>query len=333
MRKVVIQMSNLYRNQELYNKDLKFKFLKESTSCENIEEQKKGTVIFYKYVFQISSTTEDKLNKDIYDFKDHELRSLLNSYKNGSITSAQSVKSVLKQYLDYCVHNGYIEVNLLQDLSGYDDLIQFVDKTAQEQKYISREQFEELIIKSINFQDKFSIAMPWYGFKGEKNCEIINLKVSDVNEAETTIYIENRNKIYKIDDYLMNIIIGAIKEDEYKKLLLIEDSKSHNNINCKIYPNDYVMRVSGKQVNEPAKQINVISRLNRIREDFGNEYLTTTSILNSGMLEELKKVYAKKGELEKKDWVDIGERYGYKEVYWSKNKQKFKDLIVEKKED
>ena len=66
-------MSNLYLSQEIYNEEHKNKFLKE------YEVGNKKTSVFYRYIFQRAFKTETQLDKDIYDFNDEELYSLIRS--------------------------------------------------------------------------------------------------------------------------------------------------------------------------------------------------------------------------------------------------------------
>lgn len=322
-------MSNKYLSQELYNEEFKNGFLDAYKSSKTKGDDEKKTSTSYRYIFQKSFTTESQLGKDIYDFNDAELNTLLHSYNNGSVYVVSSTVSILRQYLDYCVSKGYIRVNLLQDLSGYDDFEKFVDKNTQQNKYISREEFERIIDDCINAQDAYPIAMAYYGFKGEDCCEITNLKTEHVNRIESSIYIENRNKTFDIDEFLMNIIIDAIEETEYKKNLT-DGATAPKTDSFVIFPNDYVMRVANCEDNSPAKGSNIGARLKRVKTYTGNAYITITSIWYSGMLDKAREMYAEKGEMNKEDWIQIGEMYGVAAEYWSKTRQRFESMLTAK---
>jgi hypothetical protein len=312
---------NKFLSQTLYNEDLKNKFLNEYGT---------GTTIFYKYVFQISHATETQLDKDIYEFNDQQLRSLIGSYKNGSLTAVQSVVSVLKKYLDFCVNHGYIRINLLQDLSGYNDYIEFVDKTAQKNKYISKAELENIVGHCSNYQDAIIPVLMFYGIKGEDCSEAINLKHTHINKMENKIYIEGRDQWIDVDDFCMDILINAMEETQYNK------SNGDENVTMKsriynIYPTDYVLKVAARDNgNEPIKPINLTSRLNRIKELWGNPYLTLTSIWYSGMLEMAKNIQKEKNitELEKEDYIKINERFGFSAGYWHVSKQRLQEMLM-----
>ena len=338
---MVSKMSNLYLSQELYNEEFKEQFLEmyrsdnnDDNAVQDEEKKEKKTHIAYRYVFQRSYKTEQKLKKDVYDFNDKELYSLIRSYKNGSHAAVQSTISVLKKYLDYCVERGFIRVNLLQDLSGYDDYQQFVDQVTTEQKYIDREQFEQMIAECLNYQDAFPLAMCFYGFRGEGCCEIVNLKVTDVDVENKKIFISSRNESYDIDDYLLNIIINTTKEDEYTKKLTDAKTVLKSDAN-KIYPNDYVMRIGSSMDNEPVSSINVTARLNRVKEYAGKRFqrLTPKSIWESGLLDKAKSILEQKGDVEKEDWIALGKLYGYEALYWSKYRQKLTPFLTKKISD
>jgi len=309
---------NKFLSQVLYNEELKNKFLDEYKRPNKVVQ----TLIFYRYIFQIAYATEQQLEKDIYDFNDKELRSLIGSYKNGSLTAVQSVISVLKKYLDFCVSKGYIRTNLLQDISGHDDYMQFVDKNVQKNKYITMEELEHMVSSCMNYQDAIIPAMLFYGFKGEDCSEIVNLKNEHVNKTENKIYIEGRDQWFNIDDFLMDIIINAMDEREYNKSNG-DDTVTMKSRYYNIHQTDYVLRVAARDNgNEPIKPINLTSRINRIKTFFGNSYLTITSIWYSGMLDMAKDIKAEKGVVEKEDWININIRFGFDASYWSVTKQR-----------
>lgn len=311
-------MGNQYLSQILFNEKLKNEFIESYMLNTN-----NNTAVLYKYIFQKSYEKETQLNKDIYKFNDEELRNLILSYENGSEDAVATNVSVLRRYLDFCIEKEYINLNLLQDFSSK-TYSMFVDKTAQHRKIIDREQFEKMVAYCENYQDKYVIAMPFYGFSGEEYCEITNLKISDVHFQSNTIHIKNRNKDYNIDDYLMNIISGAINEKEYKNLNNVRISQLHEN--------DYVARVIYKNANDPIDKSLVVSRFMRARKNIGNPFLTLTSLKNSGMIDSLKGILADKKELTREDWIEVGEVYGYDEKFVSKNKRRFESFLLKHEE-
>jgi hypothetical protein len=68
--------------------------------------------------------------------------------------------------------------------------MQFVDKTVQKNKYITRAELEDMIGHCANYQDAIIPAMLFYGFKGEDYSEIVNLKNEHVKKFENKIFIE-----------------------------------------------------------------------------------------------------------------------------------------------
>lgn len=314
---------NKYLSQVLYNEEHKNKFLSEY----NRNDKVVTTTIFYKYIFQISYVTETQLGKDIYDFNDKELRALISSYRNGTVAIVASIISVLKKYLDFCVNKGYIRVNLLQDISGYEDYMQFVDKNVQKNKYITREELENIIGHCANYQDAIVPALVFYGFKGEDYSEIVNLKHEHVDRIENKVYIEGRDQWFEVDEFLIELLVNAMDELVYDKANGDSDIQMKSRY-YNIYPTDYVLKVAARDNgNTPIKAINLTARLNRIKMFWGNPYLTLTSIWYSGMLDMAKKIKEEKNEVEKEDWININERFGFNAVYWTVTKQRLLPLM------
>jgi hypothetical protein len=111
----------------------------------------------------------------------------------------------------------------------------------------------------------------------------------------------------------------------------------------KIYPTDYVLKISARDNgNEPIKPINLTARLSRIKDFWGNPYLTLTSIWYSGMLDMAKTILEEKKArhesqntimkqiiLEKEDWIKIHERFGCGAIYWHLTRQRLEGMLYE----
>ena len=314
---------NKYLPDVLFNQELKERF---------IDLQKNaGTKTFYRYVFQKSYNTEMALNKDIYQFNDQEINILRHSYENGSMGAAQSIRSVLRQYLQFCVDNEYIRINLLQDTFGCEELTPFINQHTQNKRIISRKEMEEICGYCENAQDAYVIVAPFEGLKGKWNSEIINLQEKDIdwtkNELTLTTYEGDSRKII-VSDFFMDIIEKALKETVYIK----NNGETASNIISKtfpIYKTPYVMRPSARQCLGAVDQVNVLARLRKIRTFWGNPYLTTQSLYQSGMIDMAKKIKESNNgfELSKEDWECIAKQYGYNAKYWAKVKEKCEKML------
>ena len=294
-----------------------------------------NTKDFYLYIFVKSYETENQLGKDICSFNNSELDSLIKSYNNESVHSVYTIVSVLRKYIEFCDKEGYVTTNMnyLNSVGGYKDMFQYVSITANKHKYISQHDLTELIALCINAQDAVIFALLFNGVKGEACEEIVNLKLIDCNFKKNELTLTKNDGTTRkiiVSNQTMTLIKDANKETEYMKNNgEVAGLGLKTNI-YKIIPNEYILRISARADNGAIKPFNIISRLNRVKECYGNPYLTVTNIWMSGMINKaIQIVETKLGEatlqtiktLTKADYVKINIDFGYSEVYWYKTRQ------------
>lgn len=74
---------------------------------------------------------------------------------------------------------------------------------------------------------------------------------------------------------------------------------------------DYVFRIpSRNKIDIFSPQI-INSRIHRIQDWVGNQYLTISSLYMSGMITALKNIYEIKGELDFEDYVSVADQFDY----------------------
>jgi len=155
----------------------------------------KNTKDFYMYIFVKSFETESQLNKDICEFTSGELDSLIKAYNNESVHSVYTIVSILRQYIDFCVQEGFLTTNMnyLNSIGGYKDMSKYVNITATNQKYINEIDLNEITNLCLNAQDAVIFMMLFEGVKGEACEEIVNLKISDCNLIDNKLTLTKNN--------------------------------------------------------------------------------------------------------------------------------------------
>jgi len=314
--------NNQFLSEIMYNSEFKERFL---------QRYKDNTSRFYKYIFLKSYKTENDLKKDIYDFDNIELDSLIKEYNNASIQSVQSVVSVLKQYLDFCIDQGFININYLQGIGTKEDFMRYLDVNAQNKKIITKLDLEDICNRCENPQDAICFALPFYGIKGEKCEEIINLKVTDCDFNNNKLLLtSNQGELRYVEnlpDFLMELLKDAIEKKEYVK----NNGEESVNMKAKTYNikvTPYVFRISARENSEDqAKFFNVTSRINRIKLWYGNPYITITNLWISGMIDMAKKIKEEKGELIIDDYIEINKYYNYPHEYVYKTRARVEQYL------
>jgi integrase len=303
-----------------YNENLKKRFL---------EEKPTQTQNFYGYVLSKACNMEELLQKDIHDFTLNELITLRQSYNNRSFTVVLSIKSVLTQYIDFCIEQGYVKskINYLKGVGGKEDIIKYVDNIAKNKKFISEEELYEIENLCYNAQDAVIFNLLFNGVKGENSEELINLKILDCDFTNNTLILTKMNgdsRTIKVSDRTMELIKDAINQDKYFKNNGEECAAKAQTWN--IIETEYVVRTAGKTADK-AKPSNIISRINKIKTFWGNPYLTVTSIWYSGMLNYANKIKEDKGELFREDYENINKVFSYDPRYWYLTKVRLSEYL------
>jgi len=302
----------------LYNQNIKIRFL---------NEIRDGTKNFYEYVLSKAEKTEIILKKDVFEFNTTELDSLIKSYKNKSIQTVQSTVAVLKKYIDWAIKEGFVfsGINFLQPLECK-DLYKYVNLIARDMRYVTREELLDIVDSCNNRQDSVPFALLFEGAKGENLEELRNLKVSDCNFKTNELILtkdsgEKRSLI--VSNRTMELINDAISEKEYYK-----NNGAETTAKSTMFPiteTEYVLRISGRNEVSTIKPASINARICRIGKWNGNDFITSTTIWFSGMIDMAKEIKNKNGKLVKNDYLEINRRFGYDEGYWFQTKVRVND--------
>jgi len=302
---------------------------------------KKGTRKFYSYVLKRADLYEKQIGVSVFDFNMEERDDLLTvQFKNKSQWAFQTVRSPLKNYVDYCMFKNFTTRNEnIFELILPSSYNKYVNPQAVENSYIPKPRVRELEELLINEQDKLFIELLSWGARGrtEKGNtleELINLKVSDVDFERNTIKLSKNNitkkRVLYVDDFTTDLVKKTINKRFYVFNNGLKSKKNDEGIYEKtekgfqINETDYVFRVPGKNKYGQIDHQLIANRIQRIQKWTNTPYLNISSLYFSSMIDEAKKRKAKKGELTRQDYVDINEAFSYGEngdIYLNKVKE------------
>ncbi len=284
---------------------LKKRFLEQYP--EETQETMKYT-IFGKAV----TTLEERFGKDLCLFNIEELKILLGEFNAGSVPALTCRLSVINKYLDFANSEGFIPsgINYATNID-YSELEQYINKFRVENKYISKEELNEILYGVCrNDQDAAFIALLWEGVKGERMAELINLKVDDVDFENNILSLTDKDgskRQIKVSNETLKFIKGAIKEEEYE---VYYNTVNYAATKRNLITTDYVFRKSSNRNNtEKIGYQTLHDRFKEIKTIYGNPFLTITSIWESGMYNMAYKIKKEKGKLEKEDYIKIFKKY------------------------
>jgi hypothetical protein len=296
----------------MFNKELKERFL--SGYIDN-------TARMYRYALTKAESMEIQLNKDIYDFTSEERDMLLYSYSNRSLDTVNVMKSSLSRYVAFCVAEGYVKdkINYFETIGGK-DLDKYIDKSALESKYITIEQLLDMSNVCINLQDLLPFLLAFHGILGSAASEIINLKTDSLKDGN--VILEDR--LVKIDERVYDLIEKAIEDEIYYVGNGDTDARATSRV---INQTEYVVRPAGETKFGTLIYSSLLQRVGRVKEYYGNPYLTLKNVWFSGMLHDLREFQNKDGELTKEHWASVCKKFGYGEDNVFQLKQKIGKFI------
>lgn len=319
----------------LYNAQLKESF---------IEQYNENTQKMYKYVLCKTAETEELLDKDLCLFSYNELDQLFMGLEATSLPSVYTHVCIIKRYIDYCLIQGDIVPSGINYASRFlgDDLKRYISVSAITQKYITYNDLMNINNLTVNAQDVIPFFLLFYGVKGEKFEEIVNLKITDCDRENGNLTLTRNNgeqRIINVPDLVFEIIQEAVNQTEYQKSNgEMEEKHAELYINNKsmappiatIYPTKYVVRTIGRKKLSGVSPIIINSRVAKVSHWNGYDYLNPTNVWLSGMIH-FTKEYVKENNLEEltvDDWEMINKRFGY-----SKNSRQYASVTKNKIEE
>lgn len=284
----------------LYNEEVKNRYLQ---TYDN-----EGTQNTIRHIFTKSATTEETLQKDLYNFS---LEDLIDVFKNINALTKSVVMSAgrfIKSYISWCIKNGYRDDNL-NPLTGIENdwYAQWVNKNLK--IHYSYNEFIELVEDPIllNAQDQACLFLLFEGVKGESFLELRSLKYENINFDENEIFINDREYSIKVSDQCLHYLQKAYEQKtyytfhngDYKEKELLESPYLFKNVKA------------GRT--EPGNMVSMAvfyNRLNSIKTDLLElEYLTPNGLSQSGQIKMSVDLYQEYGKLEYEQFEVIGRKY------------------------
>ena len=159
---------------------------------------------WWERVFEKSYGFENIRQKDLYSFTVSEILEFYKFLDIGTITPLIVYNSNLIKYAQWALNE-----NLITDgQNHFDELINeslytCINKSKINASILSHEQFMELIHTKIkNEQDKYVFFCLYEGIKGKDYQEIIDLKLSDIDEKNSVAHLSTGREVYVSQDFI-----------------------------------------------------------------------------------------------------------------------------------
>ena len=173
---------------------------------------------------------EKLLNKDLMNFTAEEVESLLLNANGISKGYKSSLYSFINSYCEWCIDNGYININPLSSISA-SEVIEVNIKQLMK-GYLGLNQFYNALRlleskSTILSSTLLALLLARNGILGKKMCDLINLEEQDIDlkNGFVNIYCKTNNH----EDYglqLTSLPLIPEFEDWYNKLIAIKSYDS-----------------------------------------------------------------------------------------------------------
>lgn len=310
--------------RESYNKSIKEQFI-------NLHPEESRDS--YKYaLLKSAELAEFQLDKDLYNFNDEELDTLLGGLGASSYQSILSYASYFKKYIDWAINKDmvYTNINLLRQpkFSG-EELKKYIAKGYLENKYITKDDFDMILdVFCLNDQDRALYILPWNGALGSMSSELCNLKETDIDSKNKLLHLkddENNKRTIEVDARTIDILLGACSETTYEVYGEATNGRSNDR---KLVDTEYVIKKTATMHDTNKMTYAGISRrLNTIATAVRNEYLTPSNIWWSGLFYFTQKLKDERGKLTDEDYDKIIDRFG------TSKKERYRFTLIKKIED
>jgi hypothetical protein len=318
----------------MYNEEVKNRFLNEYDN--------EGTQATIKSIFTKTASTENTLNKDLYNFSLDDISNVFPNLEPKVPSTAHSKGRFIRLYISWAIKNGYRDDNL-NPLNGIekDFFAKFVDKT-KKIHFNYDELFEpvEGIIDNLrNAQDQAFVSLMFEGVMGQSFVELQLLHYNHINWNTNEIQIHDDNgynRTITVSNQVMKYVENAYKQTNYYTYVPAEDEFNERELMRTnfIFRNTKSPRVKEGEI--PVSQAVFYNRMKNIKAEADLDFITPNGIKQSGMIFESVKLIKEKiarGEEAKinyKDvWKPVGEKFNYAtfentndEIYFNSNLMK-----------
>lgn len=337
---------------QLYNKEVKLTYLRDC--IEDIDTR----VSYCVYLIQ-TAVMENRLGKDLYEFSREDILDLFSSNYTSSHTALRTFYSVGKSYSKWATSRGFnkTQINSFDLVKFKEHILPMLNVKGLTKEIIDEEQLWtiiDLLKGKKNNQDLVCAMLPFYGVRGNKNEDIINLKKNDIDEEGNKIKVRNiddeGNELVRevlLPERAMNLLIEAANETTYKK------PGKNTDVDYPLVDSSFIIRPldsSKSKSSEFMTSTGIAARTKKmfvafaeelkeeknvvIREIFKNvnvEKISINNVYNSGKIHVLKQIESEKGaELDFNDYKEVNRLFGSSDTNYDNIKVLYEIYIGKK---
>jgi integrase len=269
----------------MYNPKQKEWYMKDS----NYEET---TVELLEKIFNSTEFEENNVfEKDVCYFNQLEVTDLLKSLNSKSRLRLQNICVYLKKYYDWCYRKNIVQnIDNPFDRTITDIIIDdIIPKEDISDKYFNEETLLEYKDKVKDPMNKFILYAIYSSIKGDEYCDLVNLKMSDLDEKNKTVTTIS-GRIVEVNDLFIQLMKDADRQTHYYPNGEIPETNFDNNR----YPDSPYVIKTCRATPDPVKYQIVANRLKVIKNQTENEFMSVNILYKNGLVNYIQKKFALK---------------------------------------
>jgi integrase len=170
---------------------------------------------WWERLFEKSRLLETKYDKDLYGFTTAQIQEL---YKllNLSLESLIVLNNNLVKYGNWALTN-HLLIDGQNHYCEFDNqlLNDCVSKALMKQSVVTLKEFNNLLNGLENYQDRFIYFCMFEGIKGKRFCDVINLKMGDIDKDNQMVYTYSGKHI-KVSQAFIEVCEKADRQLDYR---------------------------------------------------------------------------------------------------------------------
>jgi integrase len=289
----------------MYNEELKKEFI--------ASRNKSNTGAAYA-LFRRIYDLEKSLGRDLNSFSLGEVEEI---FRMSDSEIATNDYNTIKTYLDFCLEKGLIKKYVLNGANK-----KYFENILDENRLrITEEDLNKFIGICFNAQDKLILRLLFEGVNGERQSELFNLTVNDIDKSKNTLCLrcdKNGDRKLQVSNECISLIEETLKENAYYYNNGKESKRGY--LYQYFHNNNFIIKYTKRRVkneNKRADRSLLTSRFPLYKEWFNQPKLTPTVIYQSGLINYAVRLSKSLGKHvskfnHKEDWSRVAEHYPMK---------------------
>jgi hypothetical protein len=242
-----------------------------------------------------AAVVEANLGKDLAEFNRNEIVNLYKSFNSRSKQTLKTVTYFFSDYYSWCLGEGYISnksvINHYDPNMAKSIIDEVVPLELVENKYYRNLEIYDYLDLIYDKANKFALYAVFRGCLGTQGEDILNLKMSDIDEFKKTAKLYS-GKTIPIDDLFIKLAKEANSQTQY-----IPQEGASNFFNRLDYSESiFILKSCGNNPSDvPLSYIALQQRFGVIRKQVKNRFINPTTTYNNGLVNYVKERFEEIG--------------------------------------